>query len=713
MQNIEFKMSLNTTGEVSSSNPAIRFAKSKVGASMLLFVSLLWPIESFSQNCQLKASPICVDSTPCKDVVDSSGSNVKVCLSSAIAPVGALVTSQTCWQYKAAYDCMNQVTPAYSDTCKQIKNGTGCTNYAETSVVCNPNEPNLASGACSLFDVTYQCETAPGTSYAETKCSSPTSCTDANGNPSFCTGPVEQEINAGFAVAVAGTETAREAGVYMDQGVNPSETDLTKLTIFTGERARCSEGMWGAAPNCCKHQAEGASATNALIAQELIGAAYNAVSASVGSSYVYDTLLTKTISLLQKGIEAISAVYSGLSSGTSVATTLSNISNAGAVGSQASGTGTLSTAAMAGGAIGGYIGGQAGSYIAVKGGANTGWAGTLSALGSAAGTYVGTYAGAYAAAYIGAYAGGASAAAAGTAAAGAGTSALGTLGWVGLIIMVIVMIIMSFAACAPEDYETMLKLGAPGICHYVGTYCNTHDFAGGCITTMQSYCCFNSHLAKLVQEGAKQQSPDLTWGTPEAADCSGIKVSDLANIDFSKIDLSPFLADIAVRTLPNGTDEAASVQNITQGFMAANNFDPTATDGQLISGGGQLAPLAPIVQGTQGSTPAMMTCNVVSNVTGIAADGSETGRFDVTQCNPGAVIVWSNVGNCVDSPVTSMDPASPGFLSSMVDNAGMASINMGLPATCFIATSPSIQNIWKGYVTLQPYGTIGVINAIW
>ena len=722
MEYIELKMSLNTTGETSSENPAIRFARSKFGATMLLFVSLLWPFESFSQNCTLNAAPICLDATPCKSLVDSGGNNVTTCLSSAVAPVGALVTTKSCWQYSASYNCMNQASPTYNDTCKQVQTDGSCASYAETSVTCNPSMPLLSGGACPLFDVTYTCQIAPGTPYTVTTCGSNTACKDANGNPTFCTGPVPKEQNGAFANVVAGAETARQAGVYLDSGVNPGETDLTKLAIFKGEFNRCSEGMWGGAPNCCKQNGMGASASNALIAQELVGNAWNALDTVIGTGYAYDSLLMKTIDMLSKGIDAMRAVYEGLQYSSNIATTLAN---AGSIltgaGAQASGSGTLSTSAMAGGAIGGYIGGQAGSYIANNNGANTGFAGTLSALGSAAGTYVGTYAGAYASAYIASFVSsvaggagvGAAAATAGAAGSTAGTSALGTLGWVGLVIMVVVMIIMAFAACAPEDYQTMVKLGAPGLCHYNGTYCNTHDFLGGCITTMQSYCCFNSRLARLVQEGAKQQIPTLTWGTPEFPDCAGMKIADLQNVDFSKIDLSEFVQDVTTRVQPTVAAAATRVQNVTTGFMAANNFDPTATNGQLITSGAQLPALAPITPGTPNSAPPMMPCTYTSQITGILPDGTETKTFSVSQCNVGATIVWSNVGNCASSPVTSMDPASPNFASSLVDSSGNATFVVTLPPACFATATPPIQNFWKGNVTLQPYGTLGVINANW
>jgi len=117
MNHIELKISPNTTGEYSSDNPTIRFVRSRFGAMLLLFVSLLYPFESFSANCQLKSPPICLDATPCKDTVTANGTPMKTCLSTANSPAGALVTAATCWNYKSVYDCVNVSSPTYSDNC--------------------------------------------------------------------------------------------------------------------------------------------------------------------------------------------------------------------------------------------------------------------------------------------------------------------------------------------------------------------------------------------------------------------------------------------------------------------------------------------------------------------------------------------------------------------------------------------------------------------
>ncbi|MDD5056548.1 MAG: conjugal transfer protein TraN [Sideroxydans sp.] len=720
MEYVELKISENTSGSVSSNNPAIRFARSRFGAVFLLFVSLLYPLESFSATCQLKTAPICIDSTPCRDVTDSAGNPVKVCLSTAISPPpGALITSASCWQYKAVYDCMDQSSPTYTDTCKQVRDGGSCANYAELSATCNNDLPKLANGACPLFDVKYSCETAPGNPYTETTCSSSTSCVDQNGNPSFCTGPVSQETNTSIGGVAAAQEMARQAGVYADKGTNPAESDPDKILLFKGEGARCSEGMWGLAPNCCKGDSKGASATNALITQQLVAAGWNQIAqAYVGSGYMYDTLLDKTIDLVTKALGAMQQVMGGVLNGTTtIATTASNI--AGGAAGVASSISLTNTGDMIGGAIGGAVLGAAAGQYAIKLGANTGFAGTVTAVGSAIGTVGGTYI-----AGVTMYAG--AALWNGTAmtlagAANAGSQAIAAICTPCMVGMLVFSILMSFAACSPEEIKTQLKLGAPGLCHFVGTYCNTKDILGGCITTMQSYCCFNSRIGRIIQEGAKGTSSTAgqlgSWGSSRTPDCSGIKTTDLNKLDFSKIDLSEFIQDVTANSVPAGNDAANVVATHTQAYFDANQVDPTATDGLLVTGSvQQLAPPAIPMNDTStldNPPPSMMACSVAFKVTNMAPDGTTTGDFDISDCNPNAIIALTNQGNCAASPATSLDPSSSDFTSATVSLDGKAKFSITLPPSCFAVTSPPTQNIWKGLVTLSPYGTLGVIDAIW
>ncbi len=102
--------------------------------------------------------------------------------------------------------------------------------------------------------------------------------------------------------------------------------------------------------------------------------------------------------------------------------------------------------------------------------------------------------------------------------------------------------------CPQEQQVTAMKRDA-GLCHAMGDYCSRKDFLGNCMKKTESYCCFPSRLAKIVNEQGKGQL-GMTWGSPQAPDCGGFTMDQLQSLDFSTMDLSEFYAEIAP-TLPN------------------------------------------------------------------------------------------------------------------------------------------------------------------
>ncbi|WP_457569186.1 conjugal transfer protein TraN [Desulfurobacterium sp.] len=86
-----------------------------------------------------------------------------------------------------------------------------------------------------------------------------------------------------------------------------------------------------------------------------------------------------------------------------------------------------------------------------------------------------------------------------------------------------------------------------GRCHEVGEYCadKLHLPWGGyiCLQKKRTYCCFNSVLAKVFQEQARQQL-GISWGTPEYPNCRGLTPQEFQKVDVSKMDLSEVYSDI-------------------------------------------------------------------------------------------------------------------------------------------------------------------------
>ncbi len=121
-----------------------------------------------------------------------------------------------------------------------------------------------------------------------------------------------------------------------------------------------------------------------------------------------------------------------------------------------------------------------------------------------------------------------------------------------LAIAVIIQVVMSAASCDEHESLLAMKEGA-GLCHTVGTYCSSCIRVFGscvsCITHTTRKCCFNSMLARIVNEQGRAQV-GRGWGSARSPDCAGFTIAELQSLDFAAMDLSEFYASI-VPTLPN------------------------------------------------------------------------------------------------------------------------------------------------------------------
>jgi conjugal transfer mating pair stabilization protein TraN len=121
-----------------------------------------------------------------------------------------------------------------------------------------------------------------------------------------------------------------------------------------------------------------------------------------------------------------------------------------------------------------------------------------------------------------------------------------------LAIAVVFYIGLSLASCNEEEGKLAMKQGA-GLCHEIGTWCSSCiRVLGACIACIEhttSKCCFNSRLARIVNEQGRAQLAK-GWGGAESPDCSGFTVAELQRLDFAAMDLSEFYASL-VPTLPN------------------------------------------------------------------------------------------------------------------------------------------------------------------
>ncbi len=121
-----------------------------------------------------------------------------------------------------------------------------------------------------------------------------------------------------------------------------------------------------------------------------------------------------------------------------------------------------------------------------------------------------------------------------------------------LVIAIVIYIVMAAISCDEEEGKLAMKEGAR-LCHTVGTYCSSCIRILGkcvsCTTHTTNKCCFNSVLARIINEQGRLQVMKW-WGTAEMPDCSGFTIAQLQSLDFARMDLTEFYASI-VPNLPN------------------------------------------------------------------------------------------------------------------------------------------------------------------
>jgi conjugal transfer mating pair stabilization protein TraN len=110
-----------------------------------------------------------------------------------------------------------------------------------------------------------------------------------------------------------------------------------------------------------------------------------------------------------------------------------------------------------------------------------------------------------------------------------------------------VMTEMLAQRCDKRDMEmALLKDG--GNCVALGSYCAERWPLVGCVQRAETACCFNSKLARIIQEQGRAQLPAMGgFGDPREPNCRGFRPEEFQAIDFSKIDLSEYFDELTPR----------------------------------------------------------------------------------------------------------------------------------------------------------------------
>lgn len=132
-----------------------------------------------------------------------------------------------------------------------------------------------------------------------------------------------------------------------------------------------------------------------------------------------------------------------------------------------------------------------------------------------------------------------------------------------LAFAVAVHIVMDMMACEEEDQITAIRKGQ-GLCHKVGSYCDKKTL-GACRTKKETYCCFVSKLARIVNQQGRPQI-GKGWGHPKNPDCSGFTPDQIALLRFDLMDFSEFFASIQLPTAKTATHAAERLQQKAQSY---------------------------------------------------------------------------------------------------------------------------------------------------
>jgi conjugal transfer mating pair stabilization protein TraN len=137
---------------------------------------------------------------------------------------------------------------------------------------------------------------------------------------------------------------------------------------------------------------------------------------------------------------------------------------------------------------------------------------------------------------------------------GEGAAALGGQGaWAGTLMgaamtaYTVYSITVILAQIIWECEEDEFELGAKRelkTCHYVGSYC-ANEKAGVCIEKRRSFCCFNSPLARIIQEQGRMQT-GMDWGKAKRPQCQGFSPYQLGAINWDALDLSEWLGILEI-----------------------------------------------------------------------------------------------------------------------------------------------------------------------
>ena len=146
-------------------------------------------------------------------------------------------------------------------------------------------------------------------------------------------------------------------------------------------------------------------------------------------------------------------------------------------------------------------------------------------------------------------------------ASGAAALALGGPTLIGLVTPFLALFL-----CGSEEMQLDVK-DRMGLCHFVGEYCSQKALFV-CLTKRKTYCCFQTKLARVIQEQGREQL-NKGWGSPKNADCSGFTIDQFSQLDLSKMDFTEVYSDYtSAVSIPSSLKSATDIQAKIQAYYA-------------------------------------------------------------------------------------------------------------------------------------------------
>ena len=175
-----------------------------------------------------------------------------------------------------------------------------------------------------------------------------------------------------------------------------------------------------------------------------------------------------------------------------------------------------------------------------------------------------------------------------------------------------------YFSCTDNDRMHALRKSR-GLCHYVGSFCEKTSGLG-CLEKKESWVCFNSRIAKAVQEQGRRQL-GIGWGTPESPLARGFTLEEFQQLDFTKMDLSAVVSEMAAVAAENGALTNTKVKVDAVKARAAERVKQAAAAGDQYTEVNTVTGKCFVGEAQKGG----VDCTVVKTLLGGYADAAGTG----------------------------------------------------------------------------------------